>query len=75
MNATNEISLTVDNMTCPSCSRHVTHALKSLDGIDEVSVRIREKRVVVRHDPTLATEAAMIEALNEAGYPARREAA
>ncbi len=63
--------LNVDGMTCPSCIRHVEGALRELDGIGSVEVRIKDALVLVEHDPGLATTAQMIEALSEAGYESR----
>jgi copper chaperone len=60
--------LTVEGMTCPSCVRHVDHALRDLDGVCEVEVRLREGKALVTHDPIAAPIGTMIEALREAGY-------
>jgi copper chaperone len=62
-------TLMVDGMTCPSCARHVDTALRRLEGVEAVEVRVRERRVSVVHAGQ-DTEA-FIEALAEAGYPAR----
>jgi copper chaperone len=67
-----ETRLQVDGMTCSSCVRHVDKALRGVAGVDHVDVRLEEGRVTVRHDPTQAPESALIEAVNEAGYTARR---
>ncbi len=60
----------VEGMTCGSCVRHVNHALEGVSGVEAVEVRRGEGLVLVRHG-ALATPAAMIDALSEAGYPAR----
>lgn len=70
MTATNQTTLTVTGMTCPSCSRHVTMALKAVPGVDTVDVQVREKKVSVQHSAQAQLEQ-MIEALAEAGYTAR----
>lgn len=59
-------TLTVEGMTCPSCVAHVNRALRDLDGVEAVEVRLREGTVVVRHDAEVEL---LIEALREAGYP------
>jgi copper chaperone CopZ len=70
MTATNQTTLAVLGMTCPSCSRHVTMALKSLPGVDAVEVHVREKRVFVQHGAEVQAQQ-MVGALAEAGYEAR----
>jgi copper chaperone len=59
--------LSVAGMTCPSCVRHVQAALKGVDGVEAVEVRLREGEVRVLSDGGASVEA-MIEALHRAGY-------
>ncbi|WP_438025354.1 heavy-metal-associated domain-containing protein [Sorangium sp. So ce233] len=70
-----ETILQVDGMSCPSCIRHIDSALRALDGVAKVEVRLREGAVVVRHDPASAPEEALAEAVREAGYDVRSRAA
>ncbi len=66
-----ETILEVSGMTCWSCVGHVQAALRDLDGVCEVDVRLREGKVVARHDESVALSERRLEALAEAGYPAR----
>lgn len=66
-----ETLLAVDGMTCSSCVRHVTAALRELPGIGEVEVRIKDGKVHVAHDADGASIEEMIAALGEAGYASR----
>lgn len=68
MNTQHETTLDVSGMSCPSCVRHVNTALRGLDGVDDVDVRLRDGKVLVRHDPRRATVNHLIVALREAGY-------
>lgn len=68
MNTQHETILDVSGMTCPSCVRHVNDALRELDGVDKVDVRLRDGKVLVRHDQQKATANHLIAALREAGY-------
>ncbi|WP_437733261.1 heavy-metal-associated domain-containing protein [Sorangium sp. So ce1335] len=70
-----ETILQVDGMSCPSCIRHIDSALRALDGIAKVDVRLREGTVVVRHDPANAPVDALVEAVRGAGYDVRPRAA
>lgn len=68
MNEPRETLLSVSGMTCMSCVRHVDHALRDLEGVRAVEVRLREGTVRVQHDAATAPIDAMVEALREAGY-------
>jgi copper chaperone CopZ len=61
----------VDGMSCGGCIRRVTSALNTLPGIEVVSVAVGLARV--RLDPAGTTESRVVEALENAGYAARRE--
>ena len=61
-------NLDVQGMTCGSCVRHVNHALRDLDGVADVDVKLREGIVTVRHDAGQAPVTSLIEALRDAGY-------
>lgn len=67
--------LEVQGMTCPSCTRHVSSALRDLDGVCEVDVKLRDGLVIVKHDSTQASVTQLIETLNDAGYASRQRAA
>lgn len=65
-----ETTLDVNGMTCGSCVRHIDGALKHLEGVTRVDVRLRERRVVVEHDDRVEP-AAIAAAIEGAGYEAR----
>ena len=75
MNKEQETVLEVEGMSCPSCIRHVTAALKDSAGVGSVDVKLREGLVVVRHDATQAPIATLIDALEGAGYGSKPRAA
>ncbi len=68
-------SLDVQGMTCPSCVEDLRAILADLDGVDRVEVRLREGKVIVRHDPAAAPVERLIEVLGGAGYAAASSAA
>jgi len=75
MNTTQqETVLSVEGMSCPSCIRHVEGALRELDGVRKVQVRLREGKVAVEHEAGQPSAAAMIEALRDAGYESKEDA-
>jgi copper chaperone len=71
MTTKKETILNVDGMTCSSCIRHVEAALRELDGIDKVEVKIKDGKVRIEHDPARSTIDEIIQALGEAGYESR----
>ncbi len=64
--------LDVQGMTCGSCVRHVTIALKDIDGVDKVDVKLRDGTVTVQHDLVEAPVETLIVALREAGYDSQQ---
>lgn len=64
----NTTELTVQGMTCGSCVKHVTAALKSLPGVTAVDVDLNAGRVRVTAS---SDTTAFIAALDDAGYPAQ----
>jgi copper chaperone len=75
MNTAHETTLDVTGMSCGSCVRHVSTVLRSLDGVSNVDVRLKEGKVIVRHDPTKTSAVALVAALDEAGYGSQLSAA
>jgi copper chaperone len=68
---TSDTTLDVAGMTCMSSIRHVNDALRDLDGVDQVEVKLREGTVIVRHDAAQTSIASLIEALHDAGYESK----
>jgi len=64
--------LKVDGMTCEMCVGYVQKALESVPGVQSAQVDLEAGRATVQHDG--ASENAMVEAVEEEGYEARREA-
>jgi len=64
----NSTLLQVQGMTCGACVRHVTNALSTVAGVDAVEVDLQSGQVRVDGN---AEHAALIAALDEAGYPAQ----
>jgi Cu+-exporting ATPase len=68
--AVSTVTLTVEGMTCASCSVAVRTALKKLDGVRDARVSVEKKRAVVDYEPAKVTPERMIEAVNKLGYKA-----
>lgn len=59
----------IDGMTCGHCVASVKKALGALSGVALESVSVGSADV--RYDPATIDEGAVLEALRDAGYPAR----
>ena len=68
MTTTEETLLPVSGMTCPSCVRHVESALREVEGVSHVEVRLKEGNVLVKHDVGATPRAALVTAIVGAGY-------
>ena len=69
--AVSTVTLTVEGMTCASCSVAVRTALRRLEGVQDARVSVEEKRAVVDYDAARVTPQRMVEAINRLGYRAR----
>jgi copper chaperone len=62
-----ELTLRIENMHCGACVRRVTQALEKIGGVRVGEVRIGAARVEAPDD---IREAALVSAVEKAGYPA-----
>ncbi|HLT58690.1 MAG: copper ion binding protein [Limnochordales bacterium] len=60
--------LRIQGMSCQHCRQAVTDALQKIAGVAAVEVDLDQGTATVRFDPAQASEAAMKEAVAEAGY-------
>lgn len=67
-----QIRLEIEGMSCGHCVAAVRTALTGLAGVQEADVRIGEATVTL--DPAQASIAALIDAVQDAGYEAREAA-
>lgn len=63
--------LTVEGMTCASCTVTVQRALESVEGVYGAEVTYEPARAVVRFDPAQVRIENLTQATKDAGYPAR----
>ena len=63
-----ELSYTVDGMSCDHCKAAVTEEVAQVAGVDDVEVDLDSKRVVVRGADV--SDDAVRAAIREAGYEA-----
>ncbi len=69
------IRFPVAGMTCGSCVNRITRAVRKLDGVTKVQVDLRRETATVRREPALVSNAALVAAVEAAGYEADLDAA
>lgn len=68
------VTLRVEGMTCGGCMSAVRAALLKVPGVEDATVSLQQKQASVRLDPsTPPAVAALIEAIQKAGFRAREE--
>ena len=70
MEATQQLILAVEGMTCASCVVHVEDALQEVPGVTKVSVNLATEKALVELDPGQVTPSELAQALDDAGYGA-----
>ncbi len=65
-----QVELAVGDMTCAACSGRVERALNRLDGVVEASVNLATGRADVRYLPAMLSVDDLVQAVEQAGYPA-----
>ena len=64
-------AIAIEGMTCDNCVKHVTRALRGVNGVKAVEVDRENARATVTYDTTKTDMPALFEALKKSGYRAR----
>jgi periplasmic mercuric ion binding protein len=67
--ATQTVTLSVPDMSCPACPITVKKALSKVDGVGKINVSLEKREAVVAFDDTKTSIAKLTEATELAGYP------
>ncbi|WP_404426600.1 heavy-metal-associated domain-containing protein [Thalassospira australica] len=62
------LKLKVDDMSCGHCAATVTKAAEGISGVEKADIDLAKGEVTVTGNPDVA---ALIAAIDDAGYPAR----
>ncbi len=68
---TTTTTLRAEGFSCPSCVAKIEKQVGRLKGVESVKVHFATARVVVVHDPSVATTDDLVAAVAKAGYTAR----
>ena len=60
----------VTGMSCSACSAHVEKAVSRIPGVDQVQVNLLQNSMVVEYEDEATDAAAIIHAVEDAGYGA-----
>ena len=63
-----DIVYTVPEMSCEHCVKTIKNALISLNGIKNVDIDLKEKKVSITFEPTLVSDADIRVELDKLGY-------
>ena len=67
---TEGVRLPVEGMTCGSCVARIERTVKKIVGVQAVRVSLRDETMTVRREPALVSNAALVQAVEDAGYRA-----
>ena len=62
------ISLNVEGITCQHCVNAIEKAVGELNGVEEVTVSLEEKKVVVEYDDERITADIIKDVIEDQGY-------
>lgn len=67
--ATQTVTLSVPDMSCPACPITVKKALSRVEGVGKIEVSLEKREAVVAFDDTKTSIRKLTEATEMAGYP------
>lgn len=65
-----QLRLNAPDISCKSCANAITNALSKLNGVQQVTVDVATKMVEVHFEEDKVTVEAVLQRLDEAGFPA-----
>ena len=65
-----KVIISVEGLTCASCSLTVRRALKKMDGVEKIEPGPRESEALVTYDATKVKPEQFVEAINKLGFKA-----
>lgn len=65
-----DVEFRIPNMVCEGCAEKIDLALHSLSGVREIRSDVRQKRILVRYEPTKVRPEQLRDAVNQAGFTA-----
>ena len=72
---TTELRLPIEGMTCASCVNRIERFLRRTPGVEAASVNLATETATIQYHPDVADRAALVGAIESAGYEVRSRAA
>ncbi len=66
-----ELALPIEGMTCASCVNRIERFLRKTPGVEEATVNLATEMATIRYLPDVADRAALVGAIESAGYDVR----
>ncbi|PHO09879.1 hypothetical protein CPG37_07660 [Malaciobacter canalis] len=63
-----EVEIEVEKMHCPLCTTMVKKAIKKVDGVNKVSVKLNTKKATVNYDDSKTDIKTILEAIKTTSY-------
>ena len=67
--ATQTVTLSIPDMSCPACPITVKKSLSKVDGVEKVQVNFEKREATIVFDDAKTTTGKLTEATESAGYP------
>ncbi len=71
LDQTQQITLSVEGMTCAACQANVQRALAKAPGVERAAVNLMTHEATVTYDPKLTSPESLVAAINATGYSSR----
>lgn len=69
MSLIQSVQLSIPSMTCASCRGHVFAALKDVEGVKKIDIRLAERKAIVEYDILTTSSHELQQALEDVDYP------
>lgn len=69
---TRRITLRAKDLSCPSCVSKIEGALSATDGVQSAEVKFNTGRILIEHDPSIASADDLIAVVKSTGYTAEQ---
>ena len=66
-----EIKIYIDGMHCEGCSSRIEKALKNIEEIEEVNVKLENKNAIIKFDESKINIEKIIQTIEEIGFKGR----
>lgn len=65
-------TLRAKDLSCPSCVSKIEGALSATNGVENAEVKFNSGRIIVQHDPSVASADDLIAVVKSTGYTAEQ---